>query len=68
MAQTLFNATGITADNTTALKDAGSAIAGVKWVNVMQDKIVVTHEDNFDDSAFVSAIKNADGNVSLDKA
>lgn len=65
MAQTLFNATGITADNTQALKDAGSKLAGVKWVNVLQDKIVVTHEDNFDLDSFTNAIKEADSNVSF---
>ncbi len=65
MAQTLFKASGITGDNAEALKDAGSAVDGVKWVNVnvSGDNIVVTHEDDFDAGAFVDALKGADGSV-----
>lgn len=66
MAQTLFNATGLNADNTDAVKDAGSAISGVKWVNVTENKVVVTHDDTFDATAFTSAVEKA--GVSLSQA
>lgn len=67
MAQTLFKATGLTSENADALKDAGMAIAGVRWVNINNDNVVVTHDDSFDADAFVSALRNADGSVSVSK-
>ena len=67
MAQTLFKATGLTPENADALKDAGMAIAGVRWVNINNDNVVVTHDDSFDADAFVSALRTADGNVSVSK-
>lgn len=67
MAQTRFTATGITVDNTDSIKETGMAVAGVKWVNVNGDNIVVTHEDSFDDSAFINTIQSIDNTVSLSK-
>ena len=43
------------------------AIAGVRWVNINNDNVVVTHDDSFDADAFVSALRNADGSVSVSK-
>ncbi len=67
MAQTLFKSSGITGSNSDALKDAGSAVADVKWVNVNinNDTVVVTHGDDFDADTFVSALKGADGSIDL---
>lgn len=65
MPQTLFKASGITEDNAAAVKDAGSAVGGVKWVNVMSDKVVVTYEDNFDLDGFVNTIQGAVSGVTL---
>ena len=48
-------------------KEAGVAIAGVRWVNINNDNVVVTHDDSFDVDAFVSALRNADGSVSVSK-
>ena len=48
-------------------KEAGVAIAGVRWVNINNDNVVVTHDDSFDADAFVSALRNADGSVSVSK-
>ena len=67
MAQTLFKAAGLTPENAEALKDAGIAIAGVRWVNINNDNVVVTHDDSFDADACVSALRNADGRVSVSK-
>jgi hypothetical protein len=67
MAQTLFKAAGLTPENADVLKDAGMAIAGVRWVNINNDNVVVTHDDSFDADAFVSALRNADGSVSVSK-
>ena len=63
MAQTLFKAAGLTPENADAL----IAIAGVRWVNINNDNVVVTHDDSFDADAFVSALRNADGSVSVSK-
>lgn len=65
MAQSLFKASGLTADNSDKVKEAGSAVADVKWVNINNDNVVVTHGDAFDADAFVSAV-SATG-VSLSK-
>lgn len=65
MPQTLYKASGLTADNSDKLKDAGMGVAGVKWVNINNDNIVVTHEDGFDADAFAAALQGADGSVSL---
>lgn len=67
MAQTLFKATGITAENADTIKETGMAVADVKWVNINGDNIVVTHEDSFDEGAFTSAIQAVDGAVNLSK-
>ena len=67
MAQTLFKAAGLTPENADALKDAGMAIAGVRWVNINNDNVVVTHDDSFDADAFVRALRNSDGSVSVSK-
>ena len=56
MAQTLFKAAGLTPEN-----------AGVRWVNINNDNVVVTHDDSFDADAFVSALRTADGSVSVSK-
>ena len=62
MAQTLFKASGLTADKADKLKDAGMAVAGVRWVNINNDN------DHFDADAFVGALHGADGSVSVTKA
>ena len=67
MAQTLFKAAGLTPENADALKDAGMAIAGVRWVNINNDNVVVTHDDSFDADALVGALRNAEGSVSVSK-
>lgn len=67
MAQTLFKATGITADNADKIKETGMAVADVKWVNINGDNIVVTHADSFDENAFTDALQAADNSVSLSK-
>lgn len=67
MAQTLFKATGITADNADKIKEAGMAVANVKWVNINGDNIVVTHEDSFDENTFTDALQNTDSSVNLSK-
>ena len=67
MAQTLFKAAGLTPENADVLKDAGMAIAGVRWVNINNDNVVVTHDDSFDADTFVSAWRTADGSVSVSK-
>ncbi|WP_298643957.1 hypothetical protein [uncultured Cardiobacterium sp.] len=68
MAQTLFKASGLTADKADKLKEAGMAVAGVRWVNINNDNVVVTHDDHFDADAFVGALHGADGSVSVTKA
>lgn len=65
MPQTQFKASGVTADNKDQLKDAGFTVAGVQWVNVNDDNVVVTHEDSFEAAAFISALEGVDGSVSL---
>ncbi len=65
MPQTLYKASGLTPANADKLKNAGMGVAGVKWVNINNDNIVVTHEDNFDADAFSAALQGADGSVSL---
>lgn len=67
MPQTQFKASGLTADNVEAIKEAGMAVASVKWVNVNGDNIVVTHEDSFDESVFTGAIQGTDSSVNLSK-
>lgn len=67
MPQTLCQASGLTADNTDKLKDTGMKVPGVKWVNINNGNIVVTHEDNFDADAFAAALHGADGSVSLSR-
>lgn len=67
MAQTLFKATGLTAENTDTIKEAGMAVTDVKWVNINADNIVVTHEDSFDADTFTNALQAADSSVSLSK-
>jgi len=67
MPQTLYHASGLTADNTDKLKDAGMNVPGVKWVNINNGNVVVTHEDAFDADAFASALHSADGSVSLSR-
>ena len=67
MAQTLFKAAGLTPENADVLKDAGMAIAGVRWVNINNDNVVVTHDDSFDADTSVSALRTADGSVSVSK-
>ena len=67
MAQTLFKAAGLTPENADVLKDAGMAIAGVRWVNINNDNVGVTHDDSFDADTFVSALRTADGSVSVSK-
>lgn len=57
MAQSLFKATGLTADNSDKVKEAGSGVADVKWVNINNDNVVVTHGDAFNADAFISAVK-----------
>ncbi|MDO4642884.1 MAG: hypothetical protein Q4A74_03495 [Cardiobacteriaceae bacterium] len=67
MPQTLFQASGLNPENADKLRDAGMNVAGVKWVNinVNNSNIVVTHEDNFDASAFTSALQGAASGVTL---
>lgn len=67
MAQTLFKATGITDGNADTIKEAGMAVADVKWVNINAENIVVTHEDSFDEDTFTNALQAADSSVSLSK-
>ena len=55
MPQTLYHASGLTADNADKLKDAGMNVPGVKWVNINNGNVVVTHEDGFDAVAAVVA-------------
>ncbi len=69
MAQTLFKATGITADNKEAIKDSALTIlSNVKWININDDSVVVTHGDDFDADAFSSALQNAHSGISLTKS
>ena len=44
-------------------------VPGVKWVNINNGNIVVTHEDGFDADAdaFAAALRGADGSVSLSR-
>ena len=65
MPQTLYHASGLTADNADKLKDAGMNIPGVKWVNINNGNVVVTHDDSFDADAFAAALHGTDGSVSL---
>lgn len=65
MPQTLFKATGITAENSDKVKEAGSAVADVKWVNINNDNVVVTHGEAFDADGFISAVSGT--GVSLSK-
>lgn len=65
MPQTLFKATGITAENSDKVKEAGSAVADVKWVNISNDNVVVTHGEAFDADGFISAVSRT--GVSLSK-
>lgn len=67
MPQTQFQATGLTDGNSDSIQEATIAIAGVKWVNVNPDNIVVTHEDGFDLSLFEAAVNSVDGGVTLTK-
>ncbi len=64
MPQTQMKASGMTAANSDQIKSAGMSVAGVKWVNINADTIVVTHGDDFDNNAFVEAIKGAGADVS----
>ena len=59
MPQTLYHASGLTADNADKLKDAGMNVPGVKWVNINNGNVVVTHDDSFDADAFAAACKAA---------
>ena len=63
----LYHASGLTADNADKLKDAGMNVPGVKWVNINNGNIVVTHEDGFDADAFAAALRGANGSVSLSR-
>lgn len=65
MPQTLYHASGLTADNADKLKDAGMNVPGVKWVNINNGNVVVTHDDSFDADAFAAALHGTDGSVSL---
>jgi len=67
MPQTLYHASGLTADNADKLKDAGMNVPGVKWVNINNGNIVVTHDDSFDADAFAAALHGTDGSVSLSR-
>ena len=67
MAQTLFKASGLTANNADKLKDTGMSVAGVRWVNINNDNIVVTHDDQFDAEAFAQALHGADSCVNISK-
>ena len=67
MPQTLYQASGLTADNTDKLKDTGMKVPGVTWVHINNGNIVVTHEDTFAAAAFAAALHGADGNVSLSR-
>ena len=62
-----LHASGLTADNADKLKDAGMNVPGVKWVNINNGNIVVTHDDSFDADAFAAALRGADGSVSLSR-
>ena len=42
-------------------------VPGVKWVNINNGNIVVTHEDGFDADAFAAALHGTDGSVSLSR-
>mgnify|MGYP001021645929 FL=1 len=66
MAQTLFKASGLTANNADKLKDAGMSVA-VRWVNINNDNVVVTHDDQFDAEAFAQALHGADSSVNISK-
>lgn len=50
-----------------SFKEAGVAIAGVRWVNINNNNMVVAHDDPFDADAFVSVLHRADGSVSVTK-
>ena len=67
MPQTLYHASGLTADNADKLKDAGMNVPGVKWVNINNGNVVVTHDDSFDADAFAAALHGTDGSVSLSR-
>ena len=67
MPQTRYQASGRPADTTDTLKASGMKVPGVKWVNINNGNIVVTHEDTFDADAFAAALYGADGNVSLSR-
>ena len=67
MAQTLFKASGLTANNADKLKDTGMSVAGVRWVNINNDNVVVTHDDQFDAEAFTQALHGADSSVNISK-
>lgn len=65
MPQSLFKASGLTAENSDKVKEAGSAVADVKWVNINNDNVVVTHGDAFNADSFISAVSST--GVSLAK-
>ena len=67
MPQTLYHASGLTADNADKLKDAGMNVPGVKWVNINNGNIVVTHDDSFDADAFAAARRGRQCRVSLSR-
>jgi hypothetical protein len=67
MPQTLYHASGLTADDADKLKDAGMNVPGVKWVNINNGNVVVTHDDSFDADAFAAALHGTDGSVSLSR-
>ena len=62
-----LHASGLTADNADKLKDAGMNVPGVKWVNINNGNVVVTHDDSFDADAFAAALHGTDGSVSLSR-
>jgi len=65
--QNLSLGRGLTANNADKLKDAGMSVAGVRWVNINNDNVVVTHDDQFDAEAFAQALHGADSSVNISK-
>ncbi len=63
MPQTQIKASEMTAANSDQIKSAGMSVAGVKWVNINADTLVITHDDEFDSNAFVEAVKGAGADV-----
>lgn len=68
MPQTQFKATGLSDSIADKIQETAMAVAGVKWVNVNPDNIVLTHEEGFDYSLFLDAVKSVDANVNLTQA